>query len=76
MRDRTGRQLDILIVCITQIEITAADIAVFKRERGVPDETGGWLKNLFIKPRNYILSLGWLTIEQKIELLQSRFMIA
>lgn len=75
VRDKTGRQQDILIACITQIEIVAADIATYKIEKGIPDSRG-WLKNLLNKPRNYVLSLGWLTIEEKIELLQSRFMIA
>ena len=75
VQDRNGRQQDILIVCITQIEIAAADFAVFKNESGIPD-TNGWLKNLLKRPRNFVLSLGWLTIEEKIELLQSRFVIA
>jgi len=75
VQDRNGRQQDILIVCITQIEITAADFAVYKNESSISD-SGGWLKNLFNRPRNFVLSLGWLTIEEKIELLQSRFVIA
>ena len=75
VRDQTGRQQDILITCITQIEVAAADIAAYKTEKGIPN-TRRWLKNLLSKPRNYVLSLGWLTIEEKIVLLQARFVIA
>ncbi len=75
VRDKNGRFQEILLDCITQIEIPACEMRKFENKSGGSDNDR-WLPNLFARNKKYILSLGWLTMEEKIELLQLQFIAA